>query len=100
MLSSALLQTPVCFQISPESQPQETTAKSWPEKLATRTVDELRQLFAARYPYSIITRIEGIDRDEDGNEIPFPIDEDHELDAYLTHVHGRKALLVFTLGRI
>ncbi|OGE49848.1 hypothetical protein PENARI_c019G01057 [Penicillium arizonense] len=100
MLSSALLQTPVYFQIGPDNQSQETTAKSWPEKLATRTVDELRQLFAARYPYSIISRIEGFDRDEDGNEIPFPIDEDHELDAYLTHVHGRKALLVFTLGQM
>ncbi|KAJ5757056.1 uncharacterized protein N7511_007238 [Penicillium nucicola] len=100
MLSSALLPTPVYFQIGSESQSQETARKSWPEKLATRTVDELRQLFAARHPYSIITRIEGVDRDQDGNEMLFSIDEDHELDAYLTHVHGRKALLVFTLSQI
>jgi hypothetical protein len=100
MLSSALLHTPVWFQIGSKGQSQETTQKPWLEKLATRTVEELRQLIGARYPYSIITRIEGIDRDEEGNEIPFSIDDDHELDAYLTHVHGRKALLDFTLGQI
>lgn len=100
MLSSALLHTPVWFQVGSKDQSQETTPKPWLEKLATRTVEELRQLIGARYPYSIITRIEGIDRDEEGNEIPFSIDDDHELDAYLTHVHGRKALLDFTLGQI
>ncbi|OQD62435.1 hypothetical protein PENPOL_c012G06936 [Penicillium polonicum] len=100
MLSSALLHTPVWFQVGSKDQSQETTPKPWLEKLATRTVEELRQLIGARYPYSIITRIEGIDRDEEGNEIPFSIDDDHELDAYLTHVHGRKALLDFTLGHI
>ena len=100
MLSSALLHTPVWFRVGSKYQSQETTQKPWLEKLATRTVEELRQLIGARYPYSIITRIEGIDRDEEGNDIPFSIDDDHELDAYLTHVHGRKALLDFTLGQI
>jgi len=99
MLSSALLNTPVFFQIGPSNQSQDT-AKPWLEKLATRTVEELRQLIGARYPYSIISRIEGIDVDDDGHDIPFSIDEDHDFDAYLTHVHGRKALLVFTLSQI
>ncbi|CAG8947327.1 unnamed protein product [Penicillium salamii] len=93
MLSSEIQNTPVYFQIGPSSE----TAKPWLEKLTTCTVEELRQLIDARYPYSIISRIEGIDRDGDGNEIPFSIEEDHDLDAYLTHVHGRRALLVFTI---
>ncbi|KAJ5326121.1 uncharacterized protein N7506_009223 [Penicillium brevicompactum] len=93
MLSSELMHTPVYFQIGPSSE----TAKPWLEKLTTRTVEELRQLIDARYPYSIISRIEGMDRDEDGNEVPFAIEADHDLDAYLTHVHGRRALLVFTI---
>ncbi|KAJ5804289.1 uncharacterized protein N7518_000592 [Penicillium psychrosexuale] len=100
MLSSALLHTPVWCRISLKDQSQEIIRKTWLEKLATRTVEELRQLIGARYPYSIIARIEGIDRDEEGNELLFSIDNDHQLDAYLTHVHGRKALLDFTFGQI
>lgn len=100
MLSTALLHIPVWFQIGSSSQSQELTPKAWLEKLATRTVEELRQIIGARYPYSMITRIEGIDREEDGNEISFSINDDHELDVYLTHAHERKALLIFTLGQI
>ncbi|KAJ5121177.1 uncharacterized protein N7515_009138 [Penicillium bovifimosum] len=100
MLSSALLHTPVWFQLGSSSQSQESIPKPWLEKLATRTMEELRQLVGARYPYSIITHIEGIDRDEEGNELRFSVNDDHELDAYLTHVHERKALLIFTLRQI
>ncbi|KAJ5605081.1 hypothetical protein N7510_010235 [Penicillium lagena] len=100
MLNPNLLHTPIYLQISPQSQVPGVASKTWAEKLTTRTIDELRQFVAARYPYSTITKIEGIDRDEQGNVIPFLIDEDHELDAYLTHVHGRKASLVLTLGQI
>ncbi|CAL5869337.1 uncharacterized protein PFLUO_LOCUS3566 [Penicillium psychrofluorescens] len=100
MLNPSLLHTPIYLQISPQSQVPGVASKTWAEKLTTRSIDELRQFAAARYPYSTITKIEGIDRDEQGNVIPFLIDEDHELDAYLTHVHGRKASLVLTLGQI
>ncbi|KAJ5457593.1 hypothetical protein N7475_008981 [Penicillium sp. IBT 31633x] len=100
MLSSALLHTPVWFQVCLLGQSQESIPKSWLEKLATRTVEELRQLIGARHPYSMITQIEGIDRNEEGNEIPFSINDDHELDVYLNHVHSRKALLIFTLEQI
>lgn len=93
VLSSELLTTPVYFQVGPQSE----TAKPWLERLATRTVEELRQLISVRYPYSMITRIEGNDSDGDGHDIRFSIDEDHDLDAYLTHVQGRRALLTFTL---
>lgn len=100
MLHSSLLNTPVFLQISPHSHLQGTPAKPWLEKLATRSIEELRQLIAARHPYAIISRIEGIEKDESGNETLFRIDEDHELDSYLNHMHGKKSLLVLTLRQI
>lgn len=99
MLGSTVLHTPVYLRISPQSQ-QHGSSKTWVEKLATRSVVELRQLVAARYPDSVITKIEGVDKDENGNEISFLIDEDDELDAYLTHVQGRKASFFFCLGQV
>ena len=98
MLGSTVLHTPVYLRISPQSQ-QHGSSKTWVEKLATRSVAELRQFVAARYPDSMVTKIEGVDKDENGNEISFLIDEDDELDAYLTHVQGRKASFSFCLGQ-
>lgn len=100
LLHTTLLHTPVWLQISSHTQVQGIPAKTWVEKLATRSVEEIRQLIAAKYSYTIISKIEGIDKDEHGNDSSFHIDEDHELDAYLSQVHGRKALLVLTLGQM
>ncbi|KAI9923451.1 hypothetical protein MW887_009312 [Aspergillus wentii] len=97
MLGSTVLHTPVYLRISPQSH-LHGASKTWVEKLATRSVAELRQIVTGRYPDSLVTRIEGMDKDENGNETPFLIDEDHELDAYLTHVHGRKASFLFCLS--
>ncbi|PYI15029.1 hypothetical protein BO86DRAFT_409602 [Aspergillus japonicus CBS 114.51] len=99
MLGSSLLHVPVYLRIHPQS-PLHGDAKTWVDKLTARSVTELQQLVAARYPDAVITKIEGTDRDEKGNEISFVIDEEHELDAYLTHVHGRKATFVFSLDQI
>lgn len=96
MLHSSLL-TPVLLRISSHSNLQGPPAKAWLEKLATRSVEELRQLIAARYPYAIISQIEGVDKDGSGNETLFHVAEDDDLDAYLNHMHGRKAVLVLTL---
>ncbi|KAJ5128433.1 hypothetical protein N7448_002151 [Penicillium atrosanguineum] len=100
MLHTTLLHTPIYLQISPHSQIQGNSTKPWAEKLATRSIEEIRQLIAAKYPYTIISKIEGMDKDEHENDSSFPIDEDHELDDYLSHVHGRKASLVLTLEQM
>lgn len=98
MLEPTVLHVPVYLRISPQSQLY-GGSKTWIEKLATRSIAEIRQLVGAKYPDGIITRIEGLDKDENGNGIPFVIDEDHELDAYLTHVQGKKASFHLTLDR-
>ncbi|OQE29688.1 hypothetical protein PENSTE_c002G02076 [Penicillium steckii] len=100
IISPSLLHTPISFEISSQSHLQGPPPKNWMEKLASRSVDELRQIISNKYPYAIISKIEGIDRDDHGNENIFLIDEDHELDGYLGHVNGRKALFRLTLGQI
>ncbi|RAK94008.1 hypothetical protein BO79DRAFT_283464 [Aspergillus costaricaensis CBS 115574] len=97
MLGPSVLHVPVYLRIHPQS-PLHGDSKTWVEKLTARSVAELQQIVGERYPDAVVTKIEGMDRDEKGNEIPFVIDEDHELDAYLTHVQGRKATFVFCLN--
>lgn len=97
MLGPSVVHVPVYLRIHPQS-PLHGDSKTWVEKLTARSVAELHQIVGEKYPDAVVTKIEGMDRDEKGNEIPFVIDEDHELDAYLTHVQGRKATFVFCLN--
>ena len=90
MLESTVLHTPVYLRISLQS--QHGPSRTWAEKLASRSVTELRHFVVARYPRCSIIKIEGVDKDENGNEVSFFINEDSDLDAYLTHVDGKKAL--------
>ncbi|KAJ5810534.1 uncharacterized protein N7503_002752 [Penicillium pulvis] len=100
ILHSSLLNTDVILQIRPQNNLPANSTRTWPEKLTDRSIEEIRQLVANRYPYSIVSKIEGVGKDEHGNDTYFAIDQDHELDAYLTHVHERKPLLVLTLAQI
>jgi hypothetical protein len=99
LLGPSTMQTPVYLRIHSQS-PLHGDSKTWIEKLTTRSVAELRQLVNARYADAFITKVEGIDKDENGNETSFLVDEDHELDAYLTHVQGRKASFLFCLDQV
>ncbi|KAF7712087.1 Uncharacterized protein PECH_004638 [Penicillium ucsense] len=102
MLHSTLLNPVVWFQSSPQSQIQGPPPKPWTDKLATRSVEELRQIITSHFPYAILSKIEGMAKDENDQDTLYPIDEDHELDAYLSHVFERKAEAVFlyTVGQI
>ncbi|KAA8643719.1 hypothetical protein EYZ11_006333 [Aspergillus tanneri] len=99
MLDSAVLDIPVSLRINPQS-PLHRDSKAWNEKLATRSTAELRQLVSTKYPECIVTRIEGLDTDETGNDILFIIDKDHELDSYLTQVQDRKATFLLFLEHV
>lgn len=100
MLSPSLLNAIVSFQIRPIGNNVTFDTKPWNEKLTTRSMEEIGQLIAARYPYSIINKVEGIHHDENGNESSLPIGDDHDLDAYFAHIHERKPLLLLTLRQI
>ena len=76
-----------------------TTTKLWLGSLAARTVREIHVMLATKYPHAKAERIDGIDKDGNGNEIPYRIDEDEELEAYLDHVEGRKATFIVLLKR-
>ncbi|KAI1609560.1 hypothetical protein EDD36DRAFT_74840 [Exophiala viscosa] len=89
--------TPVYIRPSPGSTLYNNT-KMWLGSLSSRTVQELHAMLANKYPNAKPARIEGIAKDASG-EIPFVIDEDEELDAYLDHVHGRKATFVVLLTK-
>ncbi|RHZ71814.1 hypothetical protein CDV55_107732 [Aspergillus turcosus] len=97
ILESTTLQVLIYLRIhSPDQVHGES--KTCVEKLAAKSVAELRQLVVSRYSGSIVTKIQGIDHDEHGNEVTFNIHDDNELDAYLTRVHGRRAYFVCHLA--
>ena len=81
----------------PKSQMYKDT-KMWLGSLHSRTVFEVRQLLQAKWPDAAIVRIDGVDKDQHGQDISYLIEEDEELDAYLTHVQDRKATIVVMLN--
>lgn len=101
MLDTAMMPTPVYLRVSPQSAAHRDS-KTWVDRLSTRSMNELRDLVAARFPDATVSQIEGaeLERDPRGHDISIPIDEDHELDAYLTHVQGKKATFIFHLEPI
>ena len=92
--------TPVYIRPHPEST-MYTTTKLWLTSMASHTVEELLALLANKYPNSKAERIDGVEKDAGGNEIPYRIDEDEELEAYLDHVQDKtkKATFVVLLKR-
>ncbi|KAI9818272.1 MAG: hypothetical protein M1826_001416 [Phylliscum demangeonii] len=88
--AAAAAALPVYFRLSPLSQLQQGT-KVWLATLGNISVLELRRLATAKHANALAVRIEGVVRDETGTEVPFPIDEDDELEAYMGHVAGGKA---------
>jgi hypothetical protein len=75
------------------------TSKLWLGTLASRSVAELRTLLASKWPNASIARVDGIEKGPGGQEISYLIEEDDELDAYLTHVQDRKATFVALMNQ-
>jgi hypothetical protein len=73
--------------------------KMWLGSLSGRSLPELRSVIVGRYPGAKPLRIDGVEKDNNGNEISYLIEEDEELDAYLDHVQGRKATFVVLLDK-
>ena len=92
---------PVAIYLRPHPKSQMyRTAKVCLGTLSTRSVAELRALLASTWPNASIVRVDGIEKAPGGQEISYLIEEDDELDAYLTHVQERKATFVAWMNRL
>ena len=92
--------SPTAVYIRPHPKSQVHNAdKVWLATMTTRSVQELRGLLERKWPNAVISRIDGVEKGADGQEISYLIEEDDELDAYLDHVNSRKATFVVQLGR-
>ncbi|KAL3494256.1 hypothetical protein BJX62DRAFT_45669 [Aspergillus germanicus] len=98
MLESTIVPISVYLRVSPESAVY-ADSKPWIAKLSTRSLAELRQLVSAKFPGTVVGKIEACDADTNGNSVTFAIDTDHELYGYLSHFQGRKATFLFCLSQ-
>lgn len=81
----------VYFRLHPASEVQ-TNSRLWVSTLTMASVDELRQLAAAKFPGTLAIRIEGVIKQPNGHEMTLPIDSDEELEAYLAAISGVKPM--------
>jgi hypothetical protein len=94
-------EAPVAVYLRPHPRSQVyQTSKVWLGALSSRTVAELRSLLASKWPNASIVRVDGIEKGAGGQEISYLIEEDDELDAYLTHVQDRKATFVALMNQL
>ncbi|KAK5081110.1 hypothetical protein LTR24_008275 [Lithohypha guttulata] len=73
--------------------------KMFLSQLSTRTYAELTSIILSKWSDSAIVKIEGMAKAPTGSEIPFTIDGDDELDAYLDHVQGAKVVFVVQVNQ-
>ncbi|CBF82637.1 hypothetical protein AN9057.2 [Aspergillus nidulans FGSC A4] len=98
ILDSTIMPMTVYLSISPESE-LHADSKPWVDKLSTKSATELRQLVSARFPDSIVVKIEAFDGDTNENNATYSINDDDELYGYMAHLQGRKAVFAFWLSR-
>lgn len=67
--------------------------------LSTRTYAELQEVIRKKWSGSVISKIEGLAKTDNGGSIEFIVDGDEELDSYLDHVEGAKATFLVRLDR-
>lgn len=91
--------TAVYIRPHPQSQVHRND-KMWLASLDSHSVVELRQLLERKWPNARVVRIDGVEKDTNGKDVSYLIEEDEELDAYLDHVRGRKASFVVQLARV
>ncbi|KAK4462074.1 hypothetical protein QBC42DRAFT_225849 [Cladorrhinum samala] len=63
----------------------------WIHPLAGRTFKDVKEAATRKTPGAICFQIEGIIKDGEGGELPLPVTDDMELQAYLDHVQGHGA---------
>ncbi|KAL4930576.1 Clr5 domain-containing protein [Aspergillus undulatus] len=98
MLDSSVMPITVDLVISSESE-LHVDSKPWVDKLSTRSITELRQLVSAKFPDSVVVKVEALDSDANGNNVTFLIEDDNEFYGYLSHLQGRNASLAVCLSQ-
>ncbi|KAL2864867.1 Clr5 domain-containing protein [Aspergillus lucknowensis] len=98
MLDSTVMPVSVYFRVNSESELHAET-KPWVEKWTPKSVTELRQLVSAKFPGSVVAKLEAFGADTNENDAAFVINNDHELSGYLSHLQGRNASFLVYLRR-
>ena len=78
----------VYFRLHASSPLQGVVSRLWIATLSGRSVQELRSTAVANYPGVVCLAIEGIVKDGKGGELPLPVSDDMEMEAYLQHIQG------------
>ncbi|KAI9659959.1 MAG: hypothetical protein M1821_001311 [Bathelium mastoideum] len=92
---------PVYFRLNPLSQTehlQQPIKQVWLSTLLSGSIEELKVLAVKDLPYTVVVRIEGLVPDLNGNDIPYVLDREDELGAYLAHITGGKATFSVTIA--
>jgi hypothetical protein len=79
----------VYFRLHPASEVQ-SQARLWVSTLSSVSLNEVRQLACVKFPGTIALRVEGVIKPPNGAEMFLPIDQDEELEAYLSAINGVK----------
>lgn len=79
----------VYFRLHPDSDFQ-PNSRVWVSTLNLISVSELRELPQIKFPGTITLRIEGVLKEPTGHEMTIPVDQDDELEAYLTAIEHVK----------
>lgn len=88
-------QEPIAVYIKPHPQSQiHASDKMFLATLSLRKYSELEEMIRNRWKDTVVARVEGLATAENGNKIPFPIEDDDELEAYLDHVQGSKIIFL------
>ena len=91
---------PVSFYVRPHVNSQvHKNDKMWLATMTLPTVQELRNQLARKWPNASCVRVDGVDKDSNGQEVSYLVEEDEELEAYLEHVKNRKTMFVVLLNR-
>ncbi|KAL9089242.1 MAG: hypothetical protein Q9165_005810 [Trypethelium subeluteriae] len=92
---------PIFFRLNPLSQTAhlgQPVKQVWLASLTSGSIQELRYLAVKNFPHSAIDRIEGLVGDANGTNIPYVLDRDDELGAYLAHTTGGKTVFSVTIA--
>ncbi|KAH8597576.1 hypothetical protein B0O99DRAFT_508289 [Bisporella sp. PMI_857] len=66
------------------------SSRMWMSTLSLISVGELREVACSKFPGTLTLRIEGVIKQQSGHEITIPIDQDDELEAYLSAINHVK----------